>query len=446
MSGNLRSRGGLGLAVAVTAALVAALLPGTMSTATAKPPPKPGNVTGLALQATKPGAAYRVESTWQAANNATTYRVTMTDGAGVQLAQDNVTATTFTGAAARPAGSTVTVSVVPFNGPRRGRAATRSIVLPDLTAPVAAYTVTPQMSPNGDVTIEVNSISDDLSTDAQITQAVDWADGSPTVDADGTVTSFAHGYGATQAVYYPVVTVADLVGNTRVYELTVVVDDVTAPTGTFSVSPLNAWARWTQVTLTQIEIQDDLSQDDKISRTVDWGDGTTLPWTTGATSTHRYLTGANVSPTVTVTDEAGNQSDPLSTSVVTVTVDSVAPRVRLTPPKLRVHSVRSWKTLKGRSYDSGTGVRKVRLRAIEKRGSVWYSYKPLRQTWVRGGTTRAAAWAKTGAAKVSPTTARTWSVKLRYLKKGLLVYKVSSKDNVGNVSAWKLRKQLLTRY
>lgn len=445
MSRNLRLRGGLGLSVAVAAALVTTLLTVTISTATARPPARPGRVTGLALSATKPGAVYRVRASWDAATNATRYRVTMTNTAGTQLDQETVTATAFTGNAALAVNSTVKVLVVPFNGTRRGKPTTRSIMLPDLTAPVATYRVTPQNSSDGNVTLELTSISDDLSTEAGITQQIDWADGTSAV-ANGTVTSFPHGYGATKAVYYPVVTATDEAGNVSTHYLTAVVADTTAPTGTFSVSPAKAWANWTKVTVTQIAIQDDLSQPDKIARLVDWGDGRTQPWAAGATVTHRYKTAAAFTPTVTIADEAGNTAGPILTSAVTVTVDSVAPWVRLTLPRLRTSSVRSWTTLKGRSRDAGTGVRKVRVRAIQKRDSGWYAYLPGRKIWVRGGSTPKAAWVRSKPARVSTTTRHTWSVKLQRLTRGLLVYKVSAIDHVYNASAWKLHKTLLTRF
>lgn len=371
MSHSHRSRSGLGLAIATTAALLSGLLPASMSTASAKPPAKPELVRNLVLSVSKPGASYRIHATWDAANRATKYQVTMTNTAGL-LDQGTVTTTAFTGTVAAPVSSIVKVSVVPFNTTRRGRATNKSVVLPDLTAPVAGYSIT-QKSADGNVTIEQTSLSDDLSTPANVTQTIDWGDGTPVGPPEaGSTTVFSHAYGTTPTVYYPQVTVADEAGNDTGYDLTTVVADDTAPTGTFSVSPATAWASWTTVTLTQLTLDDDLSAADEISRSVDWGDGSSELMSAALTATHRYTTADTFTPTVTIADEAGN-SDAVATSGVVVTVDTLAPRVRLTLPKVNRSSVSSWKTLRGHARDTGTGVRLVRVRAIEKRGSFWYA-------------------------------------------------------------------------
>ncbi len=450
LSRQLRARSGLGIAVSVTAALLATMLPVSMITATAKPPAKPGLVSGLALTAAKSGSAYQVHATWNAATNATGYRVTMSDLAGSTLDQATVTSTSYTGDTTLPVSSQVNVEVVPFNGTRRGRATTRSIVLPDLTAPSASYTVTPQNSSDGNVTIELTSLSDDLSSAAAIDQEINWDDGTSATTGDGTQTSFAHGYGSTKAIYHPVVTVTDAAGNSAMHELTVVVDDTTAPTGQFSVSPVaptTAWANWTKVTLTVTSVDDDLSSAGDVGKLVDWGDGSTETLGDASTLWHRYTTPGSYSPEVTLTDEAGNAGSATSSSgaAVQVAVDSVAPGLRLVKPKVRKASVRSWTTLKGRSRDAGTGVRKVRVKAIEKRGGIWYAYAPGRQTWVRGGAKASAAWSKAKLARVSTTPTHTWAVKLHRLRQGTLIYAVSSVDNVNNATTWKRHKQVLTR-
>ncbi|MGH3472977.1 MAG: hypothetical protein ACRDPG_13165, partial [Nocardioidaceae bacterium] len=383
-------RSGRGLALVGAAALLATLLPAAYSTALAKPLAKPGRVTGLVLSATKPGSSYDVSAGWNAATRATKYQVTLADAAGT-LDRETVTTTSFTAPAVAAVSARVTLSVTPFNGTRRGRATSQSLVLPDLTAPTATYTLTPQDSPDGNVTVNVSALSDDLSQAANITQTVDWGDSTPTSSGNGLVTSFAHAYGPTQAVYHPVVTVTDQAGNSRAYTLTSVVADTTPPTGTFTVSPPKAWAKWTRVTVTQTALDDNVSDQANISRVVLWADGTTQPWTTGTTLTHVYKAGGTFAPVVTITDQAGNAAQ-ISTAAVAVRVDSVAPWTRSTPPKHAVRSVRSWTTLRGRARDAGTGVRVVRVRAIEKRGSVWYSYRPLRRVWVRGGRTRDIAW------------------------------------------------------
>jgi hypothetical protein len=443
MTSTLRRSSGIAMTAAIGLCLVTTLVPAAMSTAAAKPPTRPGTVGNLTLSATKPDAAYSIDADWTAAANATSYRVVMTNTVGTVLDQGSVTTTSYTGALTQAANTTIKVAVTAYNGRRHGRSTTKSLVLPDLTAPSAAYSLAPTNSSDGNVTIEQTSLTDDVSGSAAISQHVEWGDGTSS-DVAGTVTSIPHGYGTTKAVYYPVVTVKDLAGNTSAYPLTAVVADVTAPTGAFSVSPASAWASWTQVTVSQSALSDDLSTSDKITRVVDWGDGSEDAWTAGTTLTHVYTAAGSHSPTVTIADEAGNTSI-IATSAVDVTVDAVAPSTRLLSPVQKRTSVRSWATLHGRATDSGTGVRKVRIRAIEKRGAAWYAYRPTSKTWVRAGNTAAAAWHKARAARVSTDAAHLWSLRLVHLTRGVLVAKVSAIDNVANASPWKARSVKLVR-
>jgi hypothetical protein len=443
MSSTIRRSSGIAMTAAIGMCLVTTLVPAAMSTAAARPPTRPGTVGNLTLSATKPDAAYSIDADWAAASNATSYRVVMTNTVGTVLDHGSVTDTSYTGAVTQAANTTVKVSVTAYNGRRHGKSTTKSLVLADLTAPSASYALTPADSSDGNVTIQQTSLTDDVSASAAISQHVEWGDGTST-DVAGTVTSIPHGFGSTKAVYYPVVTVTDLAGNQSSYPLTAVVADVTAPSGAFSVSPASAWASWTRVTVSQSALSDDLSAADKITRVVAWGDGSEDAWTGGTTLTHVYSAAGSHSPTVTIADEAGNTSI-VATSAVDVAIDAVAPSTRLLSPAYKRTSVRSWATLHGRATDSGTGVRNVRVRAIEKRGSVWYSYRPASKTWVRAGKTAAAAWHKARAARVSTDAAHLWTLRLSHLTRGVLVAKVSAIDNVANASPWKARTVKLTR-
>jgi hypothetical protein len=443
MSPNFRRASGIGLTASIGLGLLTTLVPAAMSTAAAKPPTRPTTISNLTLSASKAVAGYDVDADWTAAANATRYQVVMTNVAGTVLNQGSVTDPSYTGTVALAANATVKVSVTAYNGRRHGKPATKSIVLPDVTAPSAAYSLTPIDSSDGNVTIEQTSLVDDVSSAGAISQHVEWGDGTST-DVAGTVTSIPHDYGSTKAVYYPVVTVEDLAGNTSSYPLTAVVADVIAPTGAFSVSPASAWANWTAVTVSQSALSDDLTAADKITRVIDWGDGSTDAWTDGTTFSHVYTAAGSHSPTVTIADEAGNVTV-VSTSSVAVSVDEVAPSTRLLAPVSKRSSVRSWATLHGRANDAGTGVRIVRVKAVEKRGSVWYAYRPATKTWMRAGKRAASAWQKARAARVATDAAHLWSLKLSRLTRGVLVTKVSAVDNVGNASAWKARTTKLTR-
>jgi hypothetical protein len=441
MSQRPRRSSGIAIAAALGVGLLVSLLPATVDSAAAKPPTRPGSVSGLTLSASKSPAAYDVEADWAAASNATSYRVVVTNVVGAVLDQSSLTQTSYTSHVALAANTTVKVSVTGYSGRRHGKSTTKSLVLPDLTGPSASYTVTPQNSSNGVVTIEQDSLTDDVSAAASISQRVDWGDGTSTTVA-GDVTSVPHGYGPTKAVYYPVVTVTDQAGNESSYPLTVIVADTTAPSGVFSASPANAWAGWTVVTVSESALSDDLSAPDKITRVVDWGDGSTEAWTVGDSLSHTYTAVGVHTPTVTIADEAGNTAA-IATTSVDVAVDSVAPRARTFIPAHKRSSVRSWATLHGRAVDAGTGVRVVRIKAIEKRGTVWYAYQPARKTWVRAGKHASSAWHKARAARVT-TVARLWSLRFAHLKRGVLVTKVSALDNVANASTWRSRTVKLT--
>ena len=431
-----------GLAATVAVSLVLTMAPGSFDAATAKPPAKPGVVKLKPLDATLDSNTYTVHATWDAASNATVYQVRMTNASGTLLDQGRVTTTDFDGTTTIGAGAKVTVSVTPYNQRRRGRTASISRLLPDLTAPVGAYTITPA-SDTGDVTLDQVSLTDDLSALGAIKQHIDW-DGDGTTDETdfGNVTSLDHSYGPTQQVYHPVVTVSDQAGNDRSYELATVVGDHTAPSATASVTPLTAWAKWTFVAVDVSDYTDNLSAGADLTGTIDWGDGTTDTWVPGSSSKHRYATAGPYQPIVTIADEAGNTFVPATVSV-NVTADTVAPRVRLTVPASKRASVAKWTTLRGRTGDSGTGVRRVQVKAIEKRHGVWYGYRPGIHRWL-AASSKTAAWTKATPAKVKPL-GHVWSSKLSRLRTGVLITRVRAVDNVGNKSLWKQHQQVLSR-
>jgi len=427
--------------VALVAALVLSILVG-LPGAQARPPVKPGAVMNLVATVTKPAAAYQVATTWTASSNTTAYRVRLTNAAGSVLDNDTVTSTAWTAETTASAGTVVTVSVTPFNGARRGRAVTISRTLTDLTGPTGTFTV----AESGLVgTVTQTAVSDDVSAADSITRSIYWGDGSaPQQWTDGT--SIDHTYPG-QGRYLPVVTLTDVAGNPSEVALdAIVIMDSTAPSGSYSLTPATGWASWTKVSVTQLALSDDFSPAANIERVVDWGDGgVPTPWTSGATLTHVYKVAGTFSPTVVVVDEAGNSAQFASASV-TITKDSVAPVVTLTLPRFNKAAVRSWTVLKGRATDAGVGVRVVKVKAIEKRGSVFYAYRPLAKKWVKAGTSRTAAFQKAGLARAVPGANGVWKVRLAKLKLGKLIYRVAGVDRVSNVSKPLVHSQKLTRW
>jgi hypothetical protein len=219
--------------------------------------------------------------------------------------------------------------------------------------------------------------------------------------------------------------------------------DSQPPTGTFTTSPTRAWAGSTAVLLVHQGIHDNVTPNNLIDRRVDWGDGSTVDWTPGTTLSHVYQTTGTFSPTVTLIDQAGNVSDPLAASPVVVRVDSVAPVLTLRLPRHHQHSVRAWQTLRGTAIDHGSGVRTVSVKAIEKRGAVWYAYHAKRHLWVKA-TTKAAAFAHSQALIVPVNSKHRWAGTLAHLRKGDLLYRVWSKDQVKNRSVTLTQRAQLT--
>lgn len=411
--------------------------------AVSKPSPRPGAPTDLALSVTKSGSTFAVQASWAAGTNATNYAVRLSSGRAT-LDSGSVSTLSWTGHTTVSDGSTVKVSVTSYNGRRRGGTATKSLVLPDLTAPTASYEVVHEPAPHGpNVTVTVSSLADNRTSTADISQIIDWGDGSTAEPWSSTQATVSHAYPDDEGRYGAKITLKDQAGNTRIYPLVIVVRDEQAPSGSFVLETTSAWAGWTEVRLAQADIHDNLSPDDKITRVITWGDGAQTIWTQGTTPAHVYGVSGSYRPTVTLTDEAGNSSEPLATSTVAVNADTARPTVALTPPKRRKAHVASWRTLQGRATDAQTGVRNVKLKAIEKRRTGWHAYQADTRSWVKA-TSKSVAWRRTVAASVRPTKGN-WSVTLSNLRKGRLCYKARAFDNRANASFWVSKSVRLTK-
>ena len=298
------------------------------ATAAEAKPTKPGGPTGLAVDsvvASASGTSFSVAVHWNAVSGATKYRVAVTRS-GATLASATVTPTSWSGTlTASPGDVTVGVRAVAVHKP--GPTSSITVNLPDVVAPTGSYSSAWDNN-TGVATLTQDSLTDNAPV-GQVTRTVNWDDGGPT-EAWTTGTTLNHTYPLTAQRYVPTVTLEDAAHNSRVVHVpAVVINDLTAPTGTFAVTPASAWAKLTQVTLTQSALSDNWSPQAKITRSVDWGDGTpATAWTTGATLSHVYAVGGSFTPKVTVTDEAQNAAQ-IATSAVVVNVDSAAPVVRL---------------------------------------------------------------------------------------------------------------------
>jgi len=156
-----------------------------------------------------------------------------------------------------------------------------------------------------------------------------------------------------------------------------------------------------------------------------------------------YAVADTYTPAVTLTDAAGNEQETDANPVV-VTADTGRPTVSVKKPATRRTWVRTWATLHGKATDAATGVKVVRLRLIEKRGTTWYAYRSSSRRWVRGGTTQAAALRRATMPKVKPNAKGNWSYKVSGLRKGRFVIQAKALDNVKNKSELRTVSQSLT--
>jgi hypothetical protein len=392
-----------------------------------------GPVTGLTASVTKPTDAYRVTATWNALAAATAYDVSLT--AGTFTAKARVTDPRWTTDVKAPVNTLVSIKVVPVAAIKGKKVPkTTSLVLPDLTAPVGQYELVLD-SHTGTATVTETALSDDVTARDQIQRSIDWDMGAGWETwASELTTTYSY---LELGRYEPRLRLTDEAGNSRVVPLKVVVTgDLTDPTGTFTTTPLKAWAKYTKVVVTQTDIEDNVTPDEYIVRSVNWGDGdgsSWVPWTAGSALRHVYTAGGTYTPRVKLVDEAGREAYVDSTPV-TVRVDSAAPKVTIAVPKRRAAYVASWKTLRGTARDYvGSGVNRVWVRVVEKRGATWYAYRAPGKRWVRAGSTRASAMRQTRVG-IAYWRAGRWSLSVARLRKGTIVVKVNATDRVGNAS------------
>ena len=428
------------MSAAVLAATLTVGALGTGAAQAARPLPKP---TGLAADVTAhPGDTYDIAATWNVSANATSYRVALTKG-GTTLKSATVNTNAWSPTVTTTPGN-ATLSVRAVAGRKPGKPATLSVPLPDVTDPTGSFSAASDNS-TGEAVITQDALSDDSGA-SQVTRTVDWGDGSAAEVWTPGTTTINHSYTLTPAeeVRFPAtVTLEDAAHNQAVVDVVPapVFNDHTAPTGSFSVSPATAWAKFTKVALTQTALNDDRTPAGLITRTVDWGDGTTTNWTGTGRAKHVYASSGTFTPAVTITDEAHN-STTVHTSAVVVTADTVRPKVTLVQPRPK-HSVKAWQTLHGKATDAGTGVKSVFVKAVEKRGATWYAYNAVTKTWVKAAT-KAKALAKSKAIVRTPNARHRWTAKLVGVRKGTLIVKVWATDHVKNRSVVLSRKASLT--
>jgi hypothetical protein len=232
--------------------------------------------------------------------------------------------------------------------------------------------------------------------------------------------------------YVPTVTLTDNAGNAVTLTVKAAVfGDSVAPSANFASGPSSAIARWTKVNLNVESLSDNYTPAELIERTVSWGDGTTEPWTAGATLTHVYTVAGTFTPSVVTLDEAGNSSK-TTADPIAVSVDATGPVVTVAKPRAAT-KVRSWKMVKGTAKDAGVGTASVAVLAIQKRGTAWYAYSATTRKWTKVGT-KGKAWTK-AVAVAGALDKGDWKAGLAGLRTGKLVLRASATDSLGNASA-----------
>jgi hypothetical protein len=424
------------LSLVLSLTLVTTALGSVMSTAAAAPS-KIGSVLNLTVSAgAAPSGGYRVTATWDPLARATAYVVKLTLD-GRTISSSRISDTSWGDTVAAPAGTLATVTVTALDGRRRGKPASASTTLPDVTGPNGTYELAIS---DMTATVTETALSDDVTPRDQVARSIDWGDegGFETYPTGAVV---EHTY-AELGRYVPRVRLRDAAGNTTTLTLrAVVLGDTVAPTGAYTASPQAAWTGFTPVRLTEVSLEDDYTPNDLIARSIDWGDGVTEAWT-GTRPSHVYEVPGNYPVRVVLTDEVGNARVVEASMPVIVKDDAVAPTVKLRLPKRELRRVASWRVLRGTAADAETGVAKVQVKVVQYRSGDWVAFRSGR--WVRAASKKA-AWAKATPRSRQVSDTGAWRVRVPRLRRGGLVSRSWATDVAGNVGKPVVRRQRLTR-
>ena len=159
----------------------------------------------------------------------------------------------------------------------------------------------------------------------------------------------------------------------------VTVKDVTAPTGSASVSPNSGIVGLTSTVTLNVN---DNAGKPGISGVVTWGDGATSTIAAGATkASHKFTKTGTFAVSVKVRDAAGNETTlnagTVKVAPVPVVKDTTAPVVKIKAIKAKASKV---KAVSGTITDTG-GAKSVTIKVIQKRGSKWYAFNGKK--WVK---------------------------------------------------------------
>jgi 5'-nucleotidase len=257
---------------------------------------------------------------------------------------------------------------------------------------------------------------------------VNWGDGSAAETLAAGAKTATHKYAG--AAKYPItVTIADVAGNSAPIAAGAVT--AVAQTGTYRLDRSSIWATQS-VTLR-------VSGVNGTSVKVVWGDGHTSTASANMPVSHTYQKAGTYSVKVTPVNAAGAGTT-VTAGSVKVVKDAYAPKVTLKVPG-SAYRASSWAKITGSATDTGLGVRNVRVKLTEQRGSKWYYYRHGK--WTKASS-RTSALAKAEVVEAT-LSGSTWTVRVSGIRTGTLRISYWGVDKAGISSAAKVYFQKITR-
>ncbi|WP_239138333.1 ExeM/NucH family extracellular endonuclease [Actinoplanes regularis] len=326
---------------------------------------------------------------------------------------------------------TMLVSYFAGHTPITAKTAPRSSVYvpADTTAPTGSYSVNAADVWTGQtVTLTQSALTDDVSTAEEITQVVNWGDGSATETLTAGSKAATHKY-AGAGNFTITVTITDKAGNSASVSGGAVT--AVAQTGKYSLDKGSIWA--TQAVTVRV------SGVNGTSVRIAWGDGYTSSASANIPVSHTYTKAGTFSVKVTPVNVLGAGAT-VTAGSVKVVKDVFAPTVSLNVPR-DAGAASSWAKVTGSYSDTGVGIRSVRVKLIEARGSYWYYYSQGK--WTKASS-RTVAQAKAEGVYATFSGSK-WSVRVLGVRTGTLRVSYWGIDKVGNTSAAKVFFQKITR-
>ena len=231
--------------------------------------------------------------------------------------------------------------------------------------------------------------------------------------------------------------------------------DTTAPVGTFTVSPTHTYLAGdflgledlsASVVISQTTLSDD--SPGTITRQVLAGDGSAAKAWTSTKFTVTYTKAGTYTPKVLLTDVFGNAAT-VDLSPVTISLDTTAPRVRVTLPETSMRNrIAGWRVIHGTATDAGSGVELALAMVLEKRHGIWWAYDFNKRKWLKGNgrETYTLNHTKAMPAFVTVNSLHRWRTpRIAGLTTGVLSVRAAAVDRAGNFGLSPVVRPKITR-